>query len=176
MSDTTNAGPSEGAQTADSTPKPKPPAQEARQAAGTDWKAKYEETIAESRKWEERSKANAEAAKRLSEIEDAQKSESERAADRIAAAEKAADDARREALRYKVATKFGVSDEDAELFLTGADEETLARQAERLASRSAEASAPRSPKPDPNQGRSGQGAASTADQFAATVGGLLNNA
>jgi hypothetical protein len=43
------------------------------------------------------------------------------------------DAAKAEALRYRVATRFGISDEDAELFLTGTDEETLTRQAERLA-------------------------------------------
>lgn len=37
-----------------------------------------------------------------------------------------------EALRWRIAAKHGISDEDAELFLTGADEETLSRQAERF--------------------------------------------
>lgn len=46
-----------------------------------------------------------------------------------------AQQARAEALRYRIATKFGISDEDADLFLTGSDEETITRQAERLAER-----------------------------------------
>jgi len=37
-----------------------------------------------------------------------------------------------EALRWRIAAKHGISDEDAELFLTGADEDTLSRQAERF--------------------------------------------
>lgn len=47
------------------------------------------------------------------------------AADRAARAEA-------EALRWRIAAKHGISDDDAELFLTGSDEETLSRQAERF--------------------------------------------
>ena len=47
------------------------------------------------------------------------------------AAERAAR-AESEALRWRTAAKYGISDEDAELFLTGSDEETLSRQAERF--------------------------------------------
>ncbi|OZE92460.1 hypothetical protein CH298_02690 [Rhodococcoides fascians] len=46
-----------------------------------------------------------------------------------------AEQARAEALRFRTATKFGISDEDAELFLTATDEDTLTKQAERLAAR-----------------------------------------
>ncbi len=138
----------------------KSPAQE------TDWKA-------EARKWEARAKENTEAAKRLQEIEDAQKSEAEKAAERMAQLEKDAATARSEALRLKVAIKHGISDEDADLFLTGSDEETLTKQAERLAARYEDAGKPRQPKPDRNQGRQSGGSTSTADQFAAAVGDLI---
>lgn len=90
---------------------------------------------AEARKWEAQAKANADAAKRLAEIEESQKSEAEKAADRIRQLEAETEAARREALRFKVATKHGIGDEDADLFLTGSDEETLTKQAERLAAR-----------------------------------------
>lgn len=92
----------------------------------------------EAAKYRTEAKANADAAKRLTEIEDAQKSEAEKAAERIRALEQDAADARRDALRFKVASRFGVSDEDADLFLTGSDEETLTKQAERLGAREAE--------------------------------------
>lgn len=49
----------------------------------TDWKA-------EAKKWETRSKENAKAAKRLAELEDADKTELQRAVDRAEAAEKRA--------------------------------------------------------------------------------------
>lgn len=88
-----------------------------------------------AREQEKRAKENATAAKRLAEIEEAQKSEAEKMADRIAQLEGEAEQARRDALRFKVASKYGIGDEDADLFLTGVDEETLTRQAERLAAR-----------------------------------------
>lgn len=37
-----------------------------------------------------------------------------------------------EALRWRIAARNGISDEDAELFLTGTDEDTLTRQAARF--------------------------------------------
>lgn len=112
-------------------------------------------------------------ASKLDEIEDAQKTEAQRAAERIAALESAAATAKAEALRFKVASKHGISDEDADLFLTGSDEETLTKQAERLAARYEDAGRPRQPKPDRNQGRQSGGPTSTADQFAAAVGDLI---
>lgn len=52
-------------------------------------RAEYEKLLAESRKWEARSKANAEAAKRLAELEDASKTDAEKMADAIKRAEEA---------------------------------------------------------------------------------------
>ncbi len=91
-----------------------------------------------SRENEAKAKANADAAKRLAEIEEAQKTEAQKTADRLAAAETAAEEARREALRLRVSARFGISEEDADLFLVGTDEATLVKQAERLAGREAE--------------------------------------
>lgn len=127
----------------------------------------------EAAKYRTEAKANAEAAQRLAEIEDAQKSEAQKAAERIAELEKQATEAQRDALRFKVASKFGITDEDADLFLTASDEETLTKQAERLAAHREDAGKPRQPKPDRTQGRQSGGSASTADQFAASVGELL---
>lgn len=92
------------------------------------WKSK-------AREQEKRAKENAAAAKRLAEFEESQKSEVERMADRIKQLENEAAAASRDALRFKVASKYGIGDEDADLFLTGSDEETLTKQAERLAAR-----------------------------------------
>lgn len=74
-------------------------------------------------------------ASRLDEIEEANKTEVQKASERLAAAERERDEARIDGLRFKVAVKHGISEEDAELFLTGRDEESLTRQAERLAER-----------------------------------------
>lgn len=77
-------------------------------------------------------------AAKLDEIESANKSEAEKFAARIAALEGENRRIQSDALRSRIQAKFGVADEDAELFLTGADEETLTRQAQRLASRAAD--------------------------------------
>jgi hypothetical protein len=92
----------------------------------------------EAAKYRTEAKANAEAAKRLAEIEETQKTEAERVADRLRALEAERDAATRDALRFKVASKFGIADDDVDLFLTGTDEETLTKQAERLAQRTSE--------------------------------------
>lgn len=112
----------------------------------------------EAAKYRTEAKANADAAKRLAEIEEANQTEAEKQAKRLADLETEAKQAKAEALRFKIAAKFSVTDEDADLFLTGSDEETLTKQAERLAARNEEAGKPRAPKPDPNQGRTPNGA------------------
>lgn len=103
---------------------PQPPAPPA--PPETDWKA-------EARKWETRAKENAGAAAQLAKIEEASKTEAEKLAERASKAEQTAATAQAEALRWRTAAKHGISDEDAEIFLTGTTEETLTRQAERLA-------------------------------------------
>jgi hypothetical protein len=129
-----------------------------------DWKAK-------AREWEKRAKENKSAADELAQIRESQKSEAERAADALKDAKAEAEAARAELLRYQVAAKHGITDaDDIALFLTGTDEETLTKQATRLAERSSDGK-PRAPKPDPNQGRSGNGTATTADLFAASIEG-----
>lgn len=89
----------------------------------------------EAAKYRTEAKANADAAKRLAEIEEANQTEAEKQAKRLAEAERAAEEAEAKALRFKVAAEFGVTGEDADLFLTGTDEETLTRQAKRLTER-----------------------------------------
>lgn len=105
------------------------PAQEAEpKVDDIDWKAK-------AREWEKRAKENKSAKDELDAIRESQKSETEKQSERLAQAERDAQAARTEALRLRVATKHGISEEDADLFLTGQDEETLTRQAKRLSDR-----------------------------------------
>lgn len=91
-----------------------------------------------AREQEKRAKDNAGAATRLAEIEQASKSETEKSADRIRQLETQIQGAQRDALRFRVASKYQIGDEDADLFLTASDEETLKKQAERLTARSDE--------------------------------------
>ena len=106
--------------------------------AGTAWDElfkgqdpeKVKKSLEHAREWEKRAKDNADAAKRLAEIEEATKSEAEKAADRIAKAEaevatvpaKVAD-ALREAL-----VALEVVPEDKKVLLTASDPEALLDQ------------------------------------------------
>ena len=78
-------------------------------------------------------------AARLDEIEQANQTEAEKAAARLAELEAELSTTRRDALRLQVAAKHGITDaDDIELFLTGTDEETLSKQAQRLVERTAD--------------------------------------
>ncbi len=83
-------------------------------------------------------KAIKSAAEELAAIKESQKSEAQKQADRVTALEAEIRGARSEALRLRVASKFGIAEEDADLFLTGDDEETLTKQAKRLTDRESE--------------------------------------
>lgn len=96
------------------------------------WKTK-------AREQEKRAKDNAAAAKRLGELEDAQKTDAEKAADRI---KKAEDEAASvpskvsDALRTHLVALHGIESEDADLFLTANDPELLLKQVDRLVGQS----------------------------------------
>jgi hypothetical protein len=99
---------------------------------GTDYKALYEQTLAESRKWEKRSKANAEKAKAYDELESANKTLEERVG-AIEAANKALEGEKARASLVKtVAASTGVSEAIVST-LAGEDEETLTAQAQAIA-------------------------------------------
>ena len=88
-----------------------------------------------ARKQEERAKSNAAAAQRLAELEEAQKSVTEKAADRMAQAEalEAAVPAKvAEGLKAHLVALHSIDEEDAELFLTATDPELLLKQVTRL--------------------------------------------
>jgi len=84
-----------------------------------------------ARKHEAQAKANAEAAKRLKEIEDSEKSEVTRAGERIAELEKALADERMTNLRNKVAAAKGLPPALAAR-LTGDDEDAMSADADAL--------------------------------------------
>jgi hypothetical protein len=111
-------------------------------------------------------KALKEKARRLDEIEEANKSEAQKVAERLAAAEKDAAEARATVLRRDVAIEFKLDKDDAALLDKITDEDAMRSLAARLKP-SDEPHGARAPKPDPNQGRSGAGGPkSTADSFA----------
>ena len=91
-------------------------------------------------------------AEKWTQAEEAQKSELERARDEAAKAIAEAKAARAEALRYRIANRHGISDEDAAVFLTASDEAGLETQAARLAEIAAAKSEADRRAPDPSQG------------------------
>lgn len=98
----------------------------------TDYKAMYEQAISESRKWEARSKANAEKAKKYDELESANKTLEERVSS-IEAANKALEDEKTRAQLVKsVAAATGVS-ESIVSTLSATDEDSLTAQAKAIA-------------------------------------------
>lgn len=134
----------------------------------TDWKA-------EARKWEKRAKdANAlrEDADKWREYEQSLKPEQERMRERLALAEQEAETARVQLLKYEVANEKQLP-ADALALLTGSNREELEEKAETLLALIANQSKPKTPAPDPSQGRVVDGTSRTADQFAAAIGDIL---
>lgn len=84
-------------------------------------------------------KAAADAAARIKEYEDRDKSELEKLQEKAHAAEQRAAELERETLRHRVAAQYGIATEDAQELLTGSDEDTLTRQAERISQLNASA-------------------------------------
>lgn len=126
----------EATSAATDTPKPQAPARAAEKGEdGTDWKA-------EARKWEQRAKEHSKAAARLAEIEDANKTEAQRAADAQRAAEERAVQAEARALRREVALEHSLSKEDAALLDGITDEEAVRALAARLAARGPDVQTP----------------------------------
>ena len=87
----------------------------------------------EAAKYRTEARAGAEAQKRLAEIEEANKTEVQKAADRLKAAETEAIEARREASRYKIASEFNLSLDDAAALEHVATEDGMRLVAQRLA-------------------------------------------
>jgi hypothetical protein len=127
------------------------------------WKSK-------AREQEKRAKDNAKAAERLAEIEEATKSESQKAADKIAAETQRANEAEARLLRYEVAAEKGIPAKAIKL-LSGASREEIEASAAEVLELIGEAGKPRTPKPDPNQGRQGSSSTSNGELFAAAIEG-----
>lgn len=103
---------------------PAPPVVPPSAPVETDWKA-------ESRKWEQRAKDNSDAAARLKEIEDAQKSTEQKTAEARAASDKRAADAEARLLRYEVAAAKKIP-ADALDFLSGDTREQIEASADKV--------------------------------------------
>lgn len=129
MSDTTEAGtaPAEPAQPAEP--------QEGQQGKQPEtFDAEYVAKLRrEAARYRTEAKANAEAAKRLAEIEEAGKSEAEKAAERVAEAERRAAEAEARVLRREIALEHKLDKDDAALLDALTDEDAMRSLAKRLA-------------------------------------------
>ncbi|WJY73229.1 capsid assembly scaffolding protein Gp46 family protein [Corynebacterium auriscanis] len=99
-----------------------------------DYKAKYEAMKTHSRDWEAKAKANIAAAKKLKELEDAEKTELEKLGEKLAASEHTNSQLQARLDQLSIAAEHGISPTDAELFLHG-DKDTMVKQAKALAER-----------------------------------------
>lgn len=118
-------------ETQPTTPTPAPPveAQKPQDGEPKTFDAEYVQKLRqEAAKYRTEAKANADAAKRLAEIEEANKTEAQKLADKLAAAESKAQEAELRALRSDVSRAKGVP---AEL-LSGTTEDELNAAADRL--------------------------------------------
>lgn len=119
----------------------------------------------EAAKYRTEAKANATAAEKLKALEDANKSEADKQAERLAQAEQRAIALEAKAHRAEVASTTGIPVN----VLAGPEDgtpEALAAFAELVIAYTEQTGKPRAPKVDPNQGRQGSsGPKTTADSF-----------
>lgn len=144
------------------------------QGAEVDFEAKYKEAVAQSRKWEERAKANKEKADKWDEYEQQGMSEAEKVAKRAEAAEaelaQLKADAKRRSDAHEVAKATGVPEN---LLLHCSDREDMESFAEEYAGATKVPAAP--PAPESRIVRDDEHPeASTRDQFAEMASSFFN--
>lgn len=96
-----------------------------------DWKSEAEKWKSQSRKNEAQAKANAEAARRLAELEEKDKSEADKAAQKLADAEARASASELRLLKLEVGAEKGLTQDQAKR-LVGATREDLESDADEL--------------------------------------------
>jgi len=89
-----------------------------------DWEQETAKWKAMSRRHEAQAKTNADAAKKLADMEDADKTELQKATDRAAAAEKLAAGSEAKAMRYEVAAELGIHANHLK-YLTGSTKDEI---------------------------------------------------
>jgi hypothetical protein len=130
---------------------------------GTDWEA-------EAKKWEKRAKENKGAADRLAELEEAQKTEAQKLADRAQRAEEERDQAQAQLMRRDVAAAANLPAEVADR-LKGSTREELEQDARSFAALlgDRQTAARDASLVDPSAGKQTEAGASVAEQFAASL-------
>lgn len=109
--------------------------------------------IAEREARKEAERTAAQYKKQLDDAATAKMSDLDKAQTEAKTALERAEKAERDVLRYRIAAQHGINDSDADLFLTGSDEASMAAQAARYAELNQK---PTTPRPDPSQGAKGE--------------------
>lgn len=117
---------------------------QAEQTEAIDYKAKYEEALANSRKWEKRSKENAAKAQQFDQLEQASKTVEERVAALEAENQRLTAEREHMLTVKRVATASGVP-ETIVATLRGSDEEELMAQAQAISTTYKPSGAPNAP-------------------------------
>jgi len=115
--------------------------------------ADVDRIVAERLKRENLQELRAKATK-LDSLENDRKTEDERVAERLAKLEERNKQLEVDGLRMRVANRFKISEEDAELFLTADNEDDLTKQAKRLSEKVADADRTRGRNHVPREGQS----------------------
>lgn len=153
------------ATTAEPTATEAPATETVTEQVDVDFKAKYEEARGHSREWEKRAKENAEKAKSFDALEEANKTEQQRLAERAETAEKALAAKEFEAERALVALDKGLTAKQASRLVGNTREELLA-DADQLLEDLGTHPTP-SPRADHSQGvKAAAGPQSPRDEFA----------
>lgn len=141
-------------------------------AEDIDYKAKYEEALANSRKWEKRSKENAAKAQQFDQLAQASKSVEERIAALEAENQRLTEEREHRLLVQRVSKASGVP-EDIVSSLRGADEDELMAQAQAISVTYKPSGAPNAPEAGifpREQGKTKTTAQQFADYFNAALG------
>ena len=97
--------------------------------------AKVRKALDHAREWEKRAKENADAVKRLADIEEAKKTEEQKASDRLKAIEDRATAAERRAIRSELVAEFKLDKDDAKALEHIESEDGMREIAQRLAAK-----------------------------------------
>jgi hypothetical protein len=122
---------------------------------------------------EKAAKENRSAAQKLAELEESQKTEQQKLADQLAAVTAERDAAHGQLLRHRVAVAKGLTADLVDR-LRGDTEDELSADADQLlalVSKKDDSETRPGPRPDLSQGAQGGAGTSTAQQFAAAIGG-----
>lgn len=146
---------------------------QAEQTEEIDYKAKYEEAVANSRKWEKRSKENAAKAQQFDQLAQASKSVEERVAALEAENQRLTQERERMLMVKQVASASGVP-ENIVATLRGSDEDELLAQAQAISAAYKLSGAPNAPEAGIFP-REQQGTKTTAQMFADIVNESLSH-